>query len=165
MTTQRQAIGQLSRLYVEYAPLLDRLISATPNNFQAAVREEQRIAPLIWELGKTAFGPAKGANLEILKHDVSECSEILEVEPFNEEHRVSLIGCCVRSKRLGQYLREAKSTQEPDKMKRAAEEFSRLVATLNRPLRRGEQAKLCRKIDSKFSLVEGGTKKAIKRYY
>lgn len=112
MTTPRQATARCSELYVDYCPLLDQLVAATPDNVDTIVAEEQRLAKKIWTLGYIAFGLNRGATLEMLKHDYDEVEEIHNVDWLNEAHRKALIGCCVRSKRLKKLLDESEPVRK-----------------------------------------------------
>lgn len=105
----RQALDVLARLHGEYCQILDVLIAATPANVSGVVDKEKQVAEQIWKLAPVAFGPAAGAKLYMLKPiKANEAVEINGVKPLNEKHRLALLGCCVRSRRLGKLLQETK---------------------------------------------------------
>lgn len=163
MTSQKQAVDQLGKLYSEYCPLLDQLMAATRDHVASLVAEEQNKAKRIWELGVIAFG-ARGRTLEMLKPDDDEIKEISNVQPLNEEHRVALIGCCVRSKRLRKMLEERKPERAPDVMLRAAAKFWERDDELGRPLERGEAAHLYEAVGKEIGCPANTVKLAVKKH-
>ena len=158
MTTPRQATARLGELHVDYCPVLDQLKAATPDNVDTIVAEEQRLAEQIWKLGYIAFGSALGATLHMLKHDYDEVEEIHDVDWLNDAHRLALIGCCVRSRRLGNYLKESRAEQAPDKMLRAGMLYEKLVADRGKPQKHGDKARLYREIAEEIRCRENTVK-------
>lgn len=132
MTTKSQAVDQLAQLHNSYCPLLDELIAmaesepiTTPapdfawyssvalstDTTNSVILEEQQQAEEIWTLGKIAWGARVGVQLKFMKavkDDLREIEDILKHRRLDDAHRAALIGCCVRSQRLSNFLAESK---------------------------------------------------------
>ena len=112
--TPRQAFDKLGLLHIDYCPLLDQLANAwqAPDTVGPIIDDEVRRGEEIGSLGMIAFGTGTGATLVMMKPDPGEIEEIAlvpllsEDHPLWDEHRISLIACCVRSKRLGDLLKK-----------------------------------------------------------
>ncbi len=181
MTTPKQAVAELAVLHKTYCPLLDALIAAalllplspTPrvpwwssvglstDTKDPTILEEQRQAVRIWWLGQIAWGDVAGDQLMMMKADPDELQEIADIlqhRHLDAAHRAALIGCCVRSQRLAKYLAKSKSEREPNKMRRAAKLYAKLVAE-----RGGDSAELkkqvAEEIDCPVNTVRAGIRK------
>ena len=97
-------VAQLEELHAAYCPLLDELLSATPDTVGALVAKEKQLGEQIWTVAGIAYGPRALARLKYLKPKPHECADIakwlLAAAWLNEEHRVAVITCCVRAHRL-----------------------------------------------------------------
>ena len=186
MTTGRQAVDELARLHRAYCPLLDALLAMarsapeiTPapgfawwssvdlstDTTDRTILEEQRQAERIWTLGKIAWGEAASARLMMMKAGPDELrvvEKVLKWRRLDDAHRAALIGCCVRSQRLSEYLAESKVQNEPDKGRRCLVRWIAMEAELGPPPPRGK-AKRIREIAVLERCDEDTAKKAIQR--
>jgi hypothetical protein len=121
MTSARQALHTVSDLHVEYCPILDKLLSATGDNVDEVVANEQRLGERIWDEGKKAFGKIDGNRLHMFNPFSEEEKQFLDQLYsqrvwLSDEHWRAAQGCFVRSARLGRYIDEAEGETTPPEM-------------------------------------------------
>lgn len=181
MTTRKQAVDQLAALYKTYCPLLDKLVAAvladnTPAPMigiacsstvglptattDTLVREEQRQAHEIIKWAEIAWGEAAGATLYMLQGTPEELRDIAELLEFRMDGalRGALIGCCVRSRRLGVYLRNSPLEPVRDMMKRIARRYREEIAANG-----ANSAQLKKDLAEEFNCGIGTVRQAILR--
>ena len=151
MTTRKQAVAALARLHGTYCPLEDKLVAAaeaanTPAPMVGiactstvglptattdnVILAEQGQKESILVYAEIAWGPAAKADLDILHPAREELTEIAPILGLRLDGplQAALIGCHVRGRRLGRYLRESPPEPVHDMMHKLAARYLALAA-------------------------------------
>ena len=181
MTTRKQAVTALARLHGTYCPLEDKLVAAalaanTPapmvgiactstvglptDTEDSVILDEQGQKESILFYAEIAWGPAAMADLDIL-HPVPE--ELTEIDPIlglrlDGPLQAALIGCHVRGRRLGRYLRNSPLEPVHDMMKKIV-----LRHREEKAARGGDSAQLKKDLSEEFNCSVGTVRQAILR--
>jgi len=166
--SRAQAIAELSGLHGKYCPILDALLAATEETLDALLAEHQRIGDRICDLGPVAFGPRKGGRLVIMKpaKDEELGSVLLWLVGqrwLNEDHRIAVVVCAVRSHRLGKYLDGADTEGVTNFAARAREMYAAIAAKRGEPVKGDTKADRYREIADDLRCSYNTVKTAIQR--
>lgn len=104
-------VARLVELFEVYCPLLDSLLTATPDNVAGLVKKEKGLARRIWMTAGSAYGRIGRGKLQFLEPKPDEYAKILpwliSEQWLSEAHRLSVLCCCVRSYRLARMIEQA----------------------------------------------------------